>query len=396
MSEKKVSRRDYLKYVAGVAVVAAVAGVGYGAYEATKAPPGPAAVTETATATVTAPATVTAAKGIIAGFNVGTYGWPWRTQLIDDFETIAEEYKATGTIREYYMTASGAQISDEISDIGGLVQKGVNLIVIDPNSADALNSAIAEAHDKGIIVCATDQNVTSPDAYNVVIDQKAWFADITKWVCDQLNGKGNVVVITGIPTQSANVARMDGAHEVLAGYPGIKVLREIEGDWSFDTAEKNFAPVLAQYRGQIDAILSEDGMMLGILSAYDAAGIKPTDKDFPKIWTGDYTLASLRKWQDLINTVPGFKCYMRLNTPGYGADALRIGVRLAQGRKLNMNYAMIDTKTYPGTTLWLPLPPAITNDDVAPYLKEYNYKPETYQVDYIITEDDAEKYFLPP
>lgn len=65
MSEpQKVTRRRYLKYLAGVAAAAAAAGVGYGAYEATKPTSAP---TETITQTLTgvAPSTSRAPSNIV-------------------------------------------------------------------------------------------------------------------------------------------------------------------------------------------------------------------------------------------------------------------------------------------------------------------------------------------
>ena len=62
-------------------------------------------------------------RGIIIGFNVGAYGWPWRTQHIQDFIHYADIYKAKGLIKDYYVTASGPEISAQISDIRGLSKK---------------------------------------------------------------------------------------------------------------------------------------------------------------------------------------------------------------------------------------------------------------------------------
>ena len=72
MSEqKKMSRRNYLKYVAGGAVVVAAAGVGYGLYAGSQAPTPPI----TQTATVTQGATVTGAPTTAAGRLVKSDWW---------------------------------------------------------------------------------------------------------------------------------------------------------------------------------------------------------------------------------------------------------------------------------------------------------------------------------
>lgn len=347
---------------------------------------------------VTTPTTTpAAAKEIVVGFNVGAYGWPWRTQHIQDFIHLADIYKAKGIIKDYYVTASGPEISAQISDIRGLIQKGVNVLIINPNSLTGLNPVIEEAHRAGIIVVATDQPIDSPYVVNVVINHTEWFADLTEWVCKQLGGKGNIVIVTGISGHPANIARMKGAEAVLKKYPGIKVLAVVEGAWSFDIAMERMLPVIQKYRGQIDAILEQDSHFLGVYKAFEMAGIKPGDPDFPKIWTTDYTLASLKLWAEIMKKDPQFKGYIRLNPPGYSADALKFAVRLAWGWKLNMSNPRVEQgKTYAGITAWLPLPPAITNDDVNRLLEEYKYMEDTYQIDYILPDSVVDQYFIKP
>jgi ribose transport system substrate-binding protein len=336
-------------------------------------------------------------KGFIVGFSLGAYGWPWRTQHVEDFKLQAEKYKAAGIIKDYYIRVAGGDVSAQIADIRDLIALGVDILIINPNSATALNSVIKEAHDAGVIVVAQDQNVTSEYAYNVVIDHAEWFADITRWVCEQLGGQGNIVIVTGITGHPANEERMRGCYEVLKQYPGINVLAVVEGAWNFDVAEKNMAPIIAAYRGKIDAVLAQDGHFLGIVRAFEAAGIKPGDPEFPKIMTTDYTLMCLEKWKEILDVMPDFKGYMRLNTPAYSADALMFAVRIAQGRQINWNYERVKRpgQMYPGVTFLLPLPPAITNEDVARLIEEYKYQSATYQIDYILTEEAVDAYFQP-
>jgi len=334
-------------------------------------------------------------RGIIIGFNVGAYGWPWRTQHIQDFIHYADIYKAKGLIKDYYVTASGPEISAQISDIRGLIQKGVNVLIINPNSLTGLNPVIEEAHRAGILVVGTDQPIDSPYVINVVINHTEWFADMTEWVCKQLGGKGNIVIITGISGHPANIARMKGAEAVLKKYPGIKVLAVVEGAWSFDIAQERMAPIIAKYRGQIDAILEQDGHFLGVLKAFEMAGITPDSPDFPKVWTTDYTLASLKAWKEIMELNPEFKGYIRLNPPGYSVDSLKFAIRLAQGWQLNMNHPRVEKgKTYAGITIWLPLPPAITNENVTKLLEEYKYMEDTYQIDYILPDEVVDEYFI--
>ena len=49
------------------------------------------------------------------------------------------------------------------------------------------------------------------------------------WVCDQLKGRGNVVLIEGIPSP-VNDIRESAARDVAKSYPGIKILDSRPGN----------------------------------------------------------------------------------------------------------------------------------------------------------------------
>ena len=93
-------------------------------------------------------------------------------------------------------------------------------MLINPNSPTAFDPIIAQAKAKGILVIATDQEVTSKDALYVGIDQKAWAMKSAEWLAKTLNGKGNVVCINGVAGHPANQMRVAGYQEVFAKYPG--------------------------------------------------------------------------------------------------------------------------------------------------------------------------------
>ena len=84
------------------------------------------------------------------------------------------------------------------TDIRNLISAGVDAIVVNPSDADALNPAIKEATDKGIVVVAVDSPVTEPTAYNLSNDQENYGYLGAKWLFEQLGGKGDVVYMRGI------------------------------------------------------------------------------------------------------------------------------------------------------------------------------------------------------
>ena len=71
-------------------------------------------------------------------------------------------------------------------------------IIINPSSASALNSVVAQAAARGVRIVSVDQRIAAPQAYNVTNDQVAYGRLGAEWLFKKLGGKGNVVEMRGI------------------------------------------------------------------------------------------------------------------------------------------------------------------------------------------------------
>ena len=85
-----------------------------------------------------------------------------------------------------------------------------------------------------------------------------------------LDGKGNIVVLRGIPTTIDN-ERMEGFNSVMKNYPDIKILDAKHGNWNRDDAFKVMQDYLTRFK-DIDAVwASDDDMAVGVLKAIEEA-----------------------------------------------------------------------------------------------------------------------------
>jgi ribose transport system substrate-binding protein len=90
----------------------------------------------------------------------------------------------------------------------------------------------------------------------------------------EMGGKGNVVILRGIPTVIDN-ERVDAFNAVMKKNPGIKVLDAKHGNWNRDDAFKVMQDFLTRFK-QIDAVwASDDDMAVGVQRAIEQA--KRTD-----------------------------------------------------------------------------------------------------------------------
>jgi ribose transport system substrate-binding protein len=173
---------------------------------------------------------------------------------------------------------SGPNAQRQIQQINAMVQAGANAIVVYPISPTALNQAVKNACDKGVVVVAYDSIITEPCAYNTTIDQDAAGRKPAEWLVQQLNGKGNIVVITGVPGTSVDTARTAAAKDVFSKNPGIHILAEANGMWSQAVARSELSKIIATHQWKdIDGIWVQAGCYT-VASMEDEAGIADKDK----------------------------------------------------------------------------------------------------------------------
>jgi ribose transport system substrate-binding protein len=155
---------------------------------------------------------------------------------------------------------AGPNAQRQIQQINAMVSAGAKAIVVYPISPTALNGAVRHACDRGVLIIAYDAEITEPCAYNVRIDQEEAGRVTAEWLAKKLDGKGNIVVITGVPGTSVDTLRTKAAKEVFAKYPNIKIVAEAVGMWSQAVARTELSKILATHKwDEIDGLWMQVG-----------------------------------------------------------------------------------------------------------------------------------------
>ncbi len=190
----------------------------------------------------------------------------WRTEMIQ----MARAYQALPEIKslisELYVVSSGNDASAQIAIVDSMIAAGYDAIIMDTASPDALNPAVARAHDAGILVVTFDNVSTSPYAVRINEDQVAFGRTMADWLAKQLNGKGNVFMITGVPGTTVDNGRNKGAQEVWAQNPGIKIIGQQPGMWADGPAQTVMATALGAFP-TIDGVWCQGGDT-GVVKAF--------------------------------------------------------------------------------------------------------------------------------
>ena len=304
--------------------------------------------------------------------------------MIAELEEVNKEYMDMGVTTELVIESADTDVAGQIQQLQNLMAKEVDAILVNPGDVNGLNATLEEAVKKGIIVISVDQELNVPGVYNVGIDQKEWAKTSAKWLAEKMGGKGNIVLIEGFPGHPANVARMEGVDEVLAGYPDMKVLAKDTGKWDEATGQQVMSNFLAAYP-TLDGYWTQDGMAIGALQAVMAAN--------PAKWpvgVGEGRCQFLKLWDESLKTKPEFESIAVANHPGVSPTGLRIAVNMLQGKK-------VDTTKLGGAnglSFVLPVAAVITKDNLADGLKMCEGKPDAFLLDDILTDEEVQAYFV--
>src|SRR5579884_389681 len=196
-------------------------------------------------------------------------GNTWRVEMENEFKAACamEPYK---TMVKCSIFNAGNDVSKQTQQMDDLISSHVDAIIINAASPTGLNGVIQQACNAGILVVSYDNVVTAPCALKVNTDQYKFGQQLAQFLVDSLNGKGNVIMVTGVPGTEVDQQRNAGADAVFKANPGIKVIARNTRMWASDVAERNTAAQLPSL-GTIDGVWCQggtDGVIRAILAAH--------------------------------------------------------------------------------------------------------------------------------
>jgi ribose transport system substrate-binding protein len=189
----------------------------------------------------------------------------WANQAKKDLE------KAHPNLKVTVKTAGGSpEQANQLQDL--LTATKIDTLVIFPFESAALTKPVAQAKAKGVYVTVVDRGLTDTSAQDAYVsgDNTAFGRIPAEYFAKTLDGKGNIVVLRGIPTTIDN-ERMNAFTEVMKKHPDIKILDAKHGNWNRDDAFKVMQDYLTRFK-QIDAVwAADDDMAVGVLKAIEQA-----------------------------------------------------------------------------------------------------------------------------
>jgi ribose transport system substrate-binding protein len=327
---------------------------------ATTAPSAPAASQPAASAPAGSPSA--AAKQYKIGFsNTGGTGNGFREEQNC---TAKAEALASGQVSEVNMIAHDTDAAGQLADLRTLIAAGVDAIVFNPSSADALNPALDEAKAAGIKTVAVDAYVTHADTYNLYNNQDEYAYLGAKWLFDKLGGNGTIWYTRGIAGHPADTDRHKGFQRALAESPNIKVLPNNDGvftDWNPTTATNLANEFISS--GQYDTI---QGIWTSGMDSQVVDAVKGATKKYVPIVGADIG-AFVKQLLDPTGYA-GLEGAAVTNTASVGGAGVNLALKLLNGETIQTDPAA----SQPNTVLLKPVVADNTSDTGKAMLEQWN------------------------
>jgi ribose transport system substrate-binding protein len=123
-------------------------------------------------------------KNMRIAFSNNYAGNSWRQAMLKSYDIVTKKAVAEGIVAAAdVFTTADKEVPTQAAQIQNLILQGYNAIVINASSPDALNGAIKQATDAGIVVVSFDGIVTEPSAYRVVVDFKDYGEQEVERIC---------------------------------------------------------------------------------------------------------------------------------------------------------------------------------------------------------------------
>ncbi|MBS1724151.1 MAG: ABC transporter substrate-binding protein [Armatimonadetes bacterium] len=148
----------------------------------------------------------------------------------------------------------------QTKDLETMMAANVDAIVVLATESAPITPTAEEINKRGILLVNVDRGFLKPVA-NVFIegDNKAFGRKSAEYMAEKLGGKGQIVVLEGIPC-TVNTDRVNAALEVFKRYPGIQVLDQQTGMWNREKALNVMQTFLVKHQ-HIDAVWAQDDDM---------------------------------------------------------------------------------------------------------------------------------------
>ncbi len=252
-------------------------------------------------------------------------GNSWRQAMLTSWDKITKAAVGEGVVAaaDAFTTAEN-QATEQAAQIQNLILQGYDAIVVNAASPTALNGAVKEACDAGIVVVSFDGIVTEPCAWRIAVDFKAMGESQIEYLTEKMPDGGNLLEIRGLAGVSVDDEIHAGIQAGIEKNTQFKIAGSVNGDWAQDVAQRAVAGILPSLP-EIKAVVTQGGDGYGAAQAFAA-----TDRPMPTIIMGNRE-DELRWWKEQ-KDANGYETMSVSIAPGVSTLAFWVAQQILDGK----------------------------------------------------------------
>jgi inositol transport system substrate-binding protein len=175
------------------------------------------------------------------------------------------------------LIVNDAQRSPErqVQQVESFIAQKVGAIILNPCEVEASSPAVTKALAAGIPIINVNSETKAPPTCFIGSRDEESARIAMEYIAKRLNGQGNLVMMQGFLGQAAQIKRDQGAREVLAKNPGLKLLAEQTAEWDRAKALTLMENWIQSYGNKLNAVFAQnDEMGMGAVLALEQAKLK--------------------------------------------------------------------------------------------------------------------------
>ena len=215
-------------------------------------------------------------KKLVVGFSQIGAESAWRTA---ETKSIKDEAAKRGI--ELAFSDAQQKQENQIRALRAFVAQNVDVIVFAPVVETGWEPVLQEIKQAGIPVILADRaiDVKDPTLYATFVgpDSVEEGRRAGRWLSEKTGGKAVVAELQGTPGAAPTIDRKKGFEEILAGHPGMQIIKSQSGEFTRAKGKEVMETFLKSPEGKtITAVYAHnDDMALGAIQAMEDAGLQP-------------------------------------------------------------------------------------------------------------------------
>lgn len=266
----------------------------------------------------------TEAPWTIAMSHFGVNANTWTVQTAHEAQGIAD---GDARIENFIMLDANFDQAKQVADIEDLIAQDPDVLIVMPVTATSADAGIQKAIDAGIpVVVHTGRTENENFTVDIQGGAENFGRVMGDFLVDQMDGKGKIWVLRGLPSHPEDINRYNGLMQSLEG-TDIEITQEDYGSWVYDLG-KSLCETFYLNDPQVEGIWSSGADMtracVDVLSEFGA--------DIPPI-TGEGNNGFFGQWLEL-----GYPSIVAEYSPSQAAAGVRAAVALLEGHALHKHY----------------------------------------------------------